>query len=42
MDDGWWWHTPALTNNGIRKQILRELLAARFPRLLRPPGHAVS
>jgi glutamate-1-semialdehyde 2,1-aminomutase len=41
-DDGWWWHTPALTNKAISRQILRELLAARLPRLRRRPGHATS
>jgi glutamate-1-semialdehyde 2,1-aminomutase len=28
--DGWWWSTPALTTKAIRRQILRELLCARF------------
>ena len=41
-DDGWWWHTPALTDKAIRRQILRELLAARLPRLLRRSDHATS
>ena len=30
--DGWWWHTPALTNKGIRRQILKEMVASRFGR----------
>ena len=25
-DDGWWWHTPALTNKSIKHQILWEML----------------
>ena len=41
-DDGWWWHTPELTDKAISRQILRELLAARFPRLLRQSAHAAS
>jgi glutamate-1-semialdehyde 2,1-aminomutase len=27
--DGWWWHTPTITNRSIKRQILRELLTAR-------------
>jgi glutamate-1-semialdehyde 2,1-aminomutase len=30
--DGWWWHAPALTNRGIRRQILKEMIASRFGR----------
>jgi glutamate-1-semialdehyde 2,1-aminomutase len=30
-DDGWWWQTPALTNRVIQRQIMREMVAARFP-----------
>ena len=30
--DGWWWHAPALTNKAIRRQVLREMLAARLGR----------
>jgi glutamate-1-semialdehyde 2,1-aminomutase len=29
LEDGWWWHAPALTNATIRRQILREMLTAR-------------
>ncbi|PUE08358.1 aminotransferase class III-fold pyridoxal phosphate-dependent enzyme [Limnohabitans sp. T6-20] len=25
-EDGWWWHTPALTNKSIRRRILKETL----------------
>jgi glutamate-1-semialdehyde 2,1-aminomutase len=28
--DGWWWCDSAATNNSIRRQILREMLARRF------------
>jgi len=28
--DGWWWDEPALTNRGIRRGILREMLRHRF------------
>jgi len=27
--DGWWWHLPDTTNTTIKRQILREMLAAR-------------
>ncbi len=30
--DGWWWHPPELTNKGIRRQILKEMLKSRFGR----------
>jgi glutamate-1-semialdehyde 2,1-aminomutase len=30
--DGWWWHDASLTNKGIKRQILKELLAKRFGR----------
>ena len=28
--DGWWWHPPAMTNRSIRRQVLREIVAARL------------
>ena len=28
--DGWWWQAPGLTNQAIRRGILREMLAHRF------------
>ena len=28
--DGWWWHNPELTNQCIKRRILREMLAQRF------------
>jgi glutamate-1-semialdehyde 2,1-aminomutase len=30
--DGWWWHDASLTNKGIKRQILKELLAKRLGR----------
>jgi glutamate-1-semialdehyde 2,1-aminomutase len=32
--DGWWWHSPSLTNRAIKRQVLREIVAERFRRLL--------
>jgi glutamate-1-semialdehyde 2,1-aminomutase len=28
--DGWWWSDAALSNKTIKRQILREIIAARF------------
>ena len=39
-EDGWWWHTAALTNQAITRRILRELLAVRFPRIFGTGDHA--
>lgn len=30
FDDGWWWHDPALSDRGIRRSLLREMLRQRF------------
>jgi glutamate-1-semialdehyde 2,1-aminomutase len=30
--DGWWWHDGTLTNNSIRRKILKEMLASAFKR----------
>ena len=30
--DGWWWHTPGLTNKSIRRRILKEMLGSKFGR----------
>lgn len=30
--DGWWWHDGALTNKGIKRRVLKELLAKKFGR----------
>ena len=42
-DDGWWWHSPALTNRAIKRLILRETIAelVRQP-FRRSPQAAVS
>jgi len=32
-EDGWWWHAPELTAKAIQKQLLAEMLRARFPLL---------
>ena len=34
--DGWWWRDAALTNKSIRRKVLKETLAHRLPRWLRP------
>ncbi|SFL86803.1 aminotransferase class III-fold pyridoxal phosphate-dependent enzyme [Variovorax sp. OV329] len=31
--DGWWWHGEALTNQSIKRGIVREMFAQRWPRL---------
>ena len=31
--DGWWWDAPALSNRGIKRRILREMLEQRLPAL---------
>jgi glutamate-1-semialdehyde 2,1-aminomutase len=28
--DGWWWHDERLTNQAIRRGLLREMLSHRF------------
>jgi glutamate-1-semialdehyde 2,1-aminomutase len=30
-NDGWWWLNPQLTNKAIKRRMLKEMLAARFP-----------
>jgi glutamate-1-semialdehyde 2,1-aminomutase len=30
--DGWWWHDASLTNKGIRRRVLKEMLTRRRPR----------
>jgi glutamate-1-semialdehyde 2,1-aminomutase len=30
--DGWWWHDASLTNKGIRRQILKEMIGRRWKR----------
>jgi glutamate-1-semialdehyde 2,1-aminomutase len=41
-DEGWWWHGRSATNRAIKRQILGELLLARFPWLNGRRGYAVS
>src|SRR5262249_40766344 len=41
-DDGWWWHAPSLTNKAIKRQIVSEIVLARFPRLRRASGYVGS
>jgi len=31
--DGWWWRDPAATNKSIKRTILKEMIAERFPLL---------
>jgi glutamate-1-semialdehyde 2,1-aminomutase len=30
--DGWWWHDASVTNKGIRRQILKEMVTRKRPR----------
>jgi glutamate-1-semialdehyde 2,1-aminomutase len=30
--DGWWWHTPELTNKAIRRKIMKEMIGSAFRR----------
>lgn len=34
-NDGWWWHNPQLSNKAIKRQMLKEMIAARIPVLSR-------
>ncbi|MDQ6995857.1 MAG: aminotransferase class III-fold pyridoxal phosphate-dependent enzyme [Mariprofundus sp.] len=31
QQDGWWWQSPTLSNQAIKRQMLREMLTARLP-----------
>ena len=31
--DGWWWCDPAATNKSVKRRILKEMIAARWPML---------
>ncbi|HEY7293292.1 MAG TPA: aminotransferase class III-fold pyridoxal phosphate-dependent enzyme [Vicinamibacterales bacterium] len=41
-DDGWWWESPLLTDGAIRRQLLRELIAARLAPRRHAAAHAAS
>jgi len=30
-DDAWWWESPQLTNKSIKRQMLKDMVSARFP-----------
>jgi glutamate-1-semialdehyde 2,1-aminomutase len=30
--DGWWWHDGSVTNKGIRRRILKEMITRKRPR----------
>lgn len=32
-NDAWWWQSPALTNQSIKQQFLKDMLSASFPSL---------
>jgi glutamate-1-semialdehyde 2,1-aminomutase len=34
-NDGWWWHNPNLSNKAIKRIMLKEMIATRFPVLSR-------
>ncbi|MAV88442.1 MAG: glutamate-1-semialdehyde 2,1-aminomutase [Rhodospirillaceae bacterium] len=40
--DGWWWQTSGLSNKSIKRLMLRDLLAARFPFLRRNTKHGAG
>ena len=40
--DGWWWSDASLTNKTIKRQILREMIAARFASRRRPDAAVVG
>ena len=29
--DGWWWHSPKLTNKAIKRKFLYDMLMTKFP-----------
>jgi glutamate-1-semialdehyde 2,1-aminomutase len=31
-EDGWWWSSPAVTTRSLKRRVLQEMIAARFPR----------
>jgi glutamate-1-semialdehyde 2,1-aminomutase len=36
QNDGWWWSSPQLTNQAIRRRVLKEMLQARWASAVRP------
>ncbi len=36
LNDGWWWEAPGFDHRAIRRQLVGEMVAARFPLLARP------
>jgi glutamate-1-semialdehyde 2,1-aminomutase len=30
QQDGWWWHSPALTNKSIKRSVLKEMITRRL------------
>ena len=36
--DGWWWHSPKLTNKSIKRQFLKNMLNASFPLISKLTG----
>lgn len=36
-NDGWWWQSPQLSNKSIKRQMLKEMVLARFPLLGKSP-----
>ena len=40
--DAWWWQSPELTNKAIKRWMLKDLLAARFPFLRKKPKAPVG
>ncbi len=38
--DGWWWTSPTSSNKSIRRQLLREMLATHWARLITRPSTA--
>lgn len=43
--DGWWWQSPSLTNDTIKKMMLKDILSSKFPlvgKLLQPNSASAS
>ena len=40
--DGWWWQSPSLTNQSIRKQLAKEMLQALLPTSAKPGRKAAT